>query len=146
MDDIAGLGVRGMALRLAPGHQHYTTTPKAADPDVVIAVDVQAPRYIDRPAAGEAQRRGWVPSGRIMLITPGGLGYFSMASPRSRNCSMMDAPSGTFGSGKSRDMLLATQTLPFESNARARTLIPALKDSTLDGSSAGNRTTMSDWE
>ena len=43
-------------------------------------------------------------------------------------------------------MLLATQTLPFESNSRARTLIPALKDSTLDGSSAGNRTTMSDWE
>ena len=54
---------------------------------------------------------------------------------------MIEAPSGTFGTGKSRDVLLATQTLPFESRARARTLIPARKVSALVGSSAGNRTT-----
>ena len=59
---------------------------------------------------------------------------------------MMDAPSGIFGIGKSRDVLLATQTLAFESNARARTLIPHRKVSALEGSSTGKRTTVSDWE
>ena len=34
-----------------------------------------------------------------------------MAPPRILNCSMIDAPSGIFGTGKSRDMLLATQIL-----------------------------------
>ena len=52
------------------------------------------------------------------------------------NCSMMDAPSGMTGGGKSSDMLLATQTLPFESSARARTPIPTRNDSALEGSSA----------
>ena len=59
---------------------------------------------------------------------------------------MMEAPSGIFGTGKSSDMLLATQTFAFESSASARTLIPARKVSTLVGSSAGNRTTVSDCE
>ena len=81
-----------------------------------------------------------------MLATPVGFGYRNMAPPRILNCSMIDAPSGTFGTGKSRDMLLTTQTLLFESSARARTLSPARNDSTLVGSSAGNRTTVSDWE
>src|SRR5262245_52751133 len=81
-----------------------------------------------------------------MWTTPVLFWYVSMASPMIRNCSMMDAPSGTFGMGKSRDMLLATQTFSFESSARPRTLIPAWKDSTLAGSSAGNRTTLSDCE
>src|ERR1700758_825138 len=81
-----------------------------------------------------------------MVITPVGFGYLIAAPPRIRNCSMMDAPSGTFGTGKSREQLLATQTFSFESSARARTLIPAWNDSTLAGSSAGNRMTVIDWE
>src|SRR5262245_5231026 len=88
----------------------------------------------------------YVPSGRIMWTTPVLFGYFSMASPMIRNCSMMDAPSGTFGLGKSREQLLATQTFSCESSARARTMSPAWKLSTLVGSSAGNRTTLSDCE
>src|SRR5271166_6139442 len=59
---------------------------------------------------------------------------------------MIDAPFGTFGTGKSRDTLLATQTLAFESSARARTTSPAWKVSTFVGSSAGKRTTVSDCE
>src|SRR5208337_4397025 len=69
-----------------------------------------------------------------------------MAPPRILNCSMMEAPSGIFGTGKSSDILLTTQTLLLESSARARTLSPARNDSTLVGSLAGNRTTWSDWE
>ena len=42
-------------------------------------------------------------------------------------------------------MLLATQRLPFESRASARTLIPPGRIPTLDGSSAGKRTTVLDW-
>src|SRR5215470_6387592 len=81
-----------------------------------------------------------------MWTTPVLFGYVSMASAMSRNCSMIDAPSGTFGMGKSSDTLLATQTFSFESSARARTLIPAWKVFTLAGSSAGNRRRLSDWE
>ncbi len=55
-------------------------------------------------------------------------------------------PSGIFGTGVFKSMLLATQTFSLESSARARTPIPARKVSTLDGSSAGNRTTVSDEE
>ena len=58
---------------------------------------------------------------------------------------MTDTPSGIVGGGKSSDMLLAIQRLPFESKAMPRTPIPARNDSALDGSSAGNRTTVSDW-
>src|SRR5271157_375579 len=69
-----------------------------------------------------------------------------MAPPRILNCSMMEAPSGIFGTGKSSDILLTTQTLLLESSASARTLSPARNDSTLVGSLAGKRTTWSDWE
>src|SRR5208283_1517412 len=79
-------------------------------------------------------------------MTPVGFGYCSMAWPIILNCSMMDAPSGTFGIGKSKEQLLATQTFSCESSATARTLIPQRKVSALDGSSAGNRTSVSDWE
>src|SRR5262245_4824753 len=88
----------------------------------------------------------WVPSGRIMWATPVLLGYFIPASPMMRNCSMMDAPSGIFGRGKSKERLLTTQTFSLESSASARTLIPAWKVSTLSGLSAGNRKTVSDCE
>src|SRR6266436_2832148 len=92
---------------------------------------------------------GCVPSGRIMLIAPVvlvGVTYFIAVSVATLNCYMMDAPSGIFGGGVRKSMLLTTQTLPFESSARARTPMPARKDSTLDGSLAGKRTTVSDWE
>src|ERR1700685_2599166 len=94
---------------------------------------------------------GWVPSGRIMLTAPvllvgGPTIYFTMAAVAILNCSMIDAPSGMTGGGVLRSMLLAAQTLPFESNARARTPIPARKVSTLDGSLAGNRKTVYDCE
>src|SRR5208282_2944197 len=58
---------------------------------------------------------------------------------------MIETPSGIVGGGKSSDMLLATQRLPFESRATPRTPIPTLKDSAFDGSLAENRTTVSDW-
>ena len=82
---------------------------------------------------------GWVPSGRIMLTAPvgragGPMTYLNMAAVMSLNCSMMDMPSGSFGCGVFRSMLLATQTFSFESKARARTPIPARKLSTLVGS------------
>src|ERR1700678_1193568 len=94
---------------------------------------------------------GWVPSGRIILTAPviragGPMMYLTMAWVMSLNCSMMDMPSGSFGTGSFKSMLLATQTLPLESSARARTPIPARKLSALVGSSAGNRTTLSDEE
>src|SRR5208337_4250128 len=94
---------------------------------------------------------GWVPSGRIILTAPVGRGggpitYLNMAAVMSLNCSMMDMPSGSFGCGVFRSMLLATQTFSFESRARARTPIPALKLSALLGSPTGNRTTVSPEE
>src|SRR3990172_4412807 len=94
---------------------------------------------------------GWVPSGRIILTTPVTiLGFLERTSNRCPaailNCCMMEAPSGITGGGKSSDMLLATQTLSFQSSARARTPIPARNDSALEGSLAGKRTTVSDWE
>src|SRR5882757_7996777 len=94
---------------------------------------------------------GWLPSGRIMFTTPVTiLGLlertFSIWPAAILNCSMIEAPSGITGGGKSSDMLLATQALPFESGARARTPMPARKDSALEGSLAGNRTTVSDCE
>ena len=46
---------------------------------------------------------------------------------------MMEMPSGSFGDRVFKSMLLATQTLPFESSARARTPMPARKFSTLSG-------------
>ncbi len=72
--------------------------------------------------------------------------YFTMASVTSLNCSMMDALAGSFGSGIFKSILFATQTFSFEFRARARTPIPTWKVSTLDGSFAGNRTTVSDEE
>src|SRR6516225_3576452 len=94
---------------------------------------------------------GWVPSGRIILTAPviraGGPSiYLTIWSVMSLNCSMIDMPSGSLGCGVRKSMLLATQTFSFESKARARTRIPARKLSTLDGSLAGNRTTVSDEE
>src|SRR5262245_19962954 len=58
---------------------------------------------------------GWVPSGRIILTAPviraGGPSiYLTMWSVMSLNCSMMDMPSGSFGCGVRKSMLLATQT------------------------------------
>src|ERR1700746_1235255 len=81
-----------------------------------------------------------------MVITPVGFGYLIAAPPMIRNCSMIDAPSGTFGTGKSREALLATYRIAVDSNAMALTLIPGRKLSALDVSSAGNRTTVSDCE
>src|SRR5271166_4846937 len=84
-----------------------------------------------------------------MLITPVGFDGEVILIPSSImiwNCFIADVPSGTFGTGKSRDILLATQRLPFESKATPRPAMPARKVSALDGSLAGNRTTMSDWE
>src|SRR5208283_3221982 len=69
-----------------------------------------------------------------------------MDSVRILNCSMMEAPSGNFGCGVCRSMLLTTQTFSFESRARARTPMPARKLSALLGSFIGNRTTVSDEE
>src|SRR5271157_5904491 len=71
---------------------------------------------------------------------------FIMCAARSLNCSMMDAPGGISGFGKSWDILLVTQRLPFESRATPRTLRPQRKDSTLDGSLAGKRRSVSDAE
>src|SRR5208283_4545456 len=94
---------------------------------------------------------GWVPSGRIILTAPVGRGggpltYLNMCAVMSLNCSMMEMPSGSFGCGVRKSMLLATQTFSFESSASARTPMPARKLSTLVGSLAGNRTTVSDEE
>ena len=72
--------------------------------------------------------------------------YLTMASVTILNCSMMEMPSGIFGCGVFRSMLLTTQTFSFESRARARTPIPARKLSALEGSFIGNRTTVSDEE
>src|SRR6516225_2705911 len=47
--------------------------------------------------------------------------YLTIWSVMSLNCSMMDMPSGSFGCGVRKSMLLATQTFSFESKARART-------------------------
>src|SRR5271165_3350013 len=60
VDNIAGLGASRVPLRVYAGQQNDATTArrKVADPYVVIAVNVQAPRYIDRAAAGVALRRG----------------------------------------------------------------------------------------
>src|SRR5271166_909042 len=59
VDNIAGLGASRVPLRVYAGQQNDATTArrKVADPYIVIAVNVQAPRYIDRPAAGVALRR-----------------------------------------------------------------------------------------
>src|SRR5271154_5192929 len=58
---------------------------------------------------------------------------------------MICTPLGITGPGKSRFMRLAVQTLPLESKATPRTLIPpAEMDSAFDGSSAGNRTIVYD--
>jgi hypothetical protein len=62
------------------------------------------------------------------------------------NCSMIETPSGITGGGKSGDKLLPIQRLPLESSAMPRTLSPTVKVSVFDGSSAGNRITLSDWE
>ena len=58
MDDIAGLRAGRMPVGLGPGHQDDAATPKVADPDVVIAVNGNAPRHVERVVAGEAHRRG----------------------------------------------------------------------------------------
>src|SRR6516164_5363408 len=94
---------------------------------------------------------GWVPSGRIMLTAPviragGPSMYLTICSVMSLNCSMMERLSGSFGCGVFKSMLLATQTLPLLSSAKARTPMPARKVSVLDGSLEGNRTTVSDDE
>src|SRR5664279_139371 len=92
---------------------------------------------------------GWVPSGRIMFIAPVKgtvvVSSLNMCSPRSLNCVLMGMFGGRASGGKSRDIMLETQRLPFESRAMPRTEIPTLKDSALEGSSAGNRTTSFDW-
>ena len=56
MDHIASLGARWVALGVVPGQQGGGTTPHVADPDVIIAVHIDAPREADR-RAGEALRR-----------------------------------------------------------------------------------------
>ncbi len=63
------------------------------------------------------------------------------------NSSMIVACGGRgFRPGKSGDRKLTTQTLLFESRARARGATPTRKVSTLVGSFAGNRLTVSDRE
>src|SRR5262249_57279951 len=44
VDDIAGLRAGRMPSGVVPGQQRGRTTPHIADPNVIIAVDVQAPR------------------------------------------------------------------------------------------------------
>ena len=79
-------------------------------------------------------------------MSPVGFGKCGAAPAKMPNCSMIDAPSEILGTGKSSESRFETQTLFFELSARPRTLIPVRKDSTLEGSSAGNRTTVSDEE
>ena len=43
VDDIAGLGAGRMSGGVVPGQQRGGTTPHIADPDIIIAVHVQAP-------------------------------------------------------------------------------------------------------
>ena len=63
------------------------------------------------------------------------------------NSSMIVACGGSgFRPGKSGDRKLATQTLLFESRAKARGATPTRKVSTFVGSFAGNRATVSDRE
>jgi hypothetical protein len=50
VDQIAGLGARGMAFRLSPGQQHSSMTITVGNPDIVIAVDRRAPGQNQRPA------------------------------------------------------------------------------------------------
>ena len=57
LDGIAGLRAGRMALRTRPGHQHHTTTPKIANPDVVISVNGYTPCRVDRIVARETRRR-----------------------------------------------------------------------------------------
>src|SRR5262249_25075037 len=69
-----------MAFRLGPSHQHHATTLKVADPNVVIAVDIQAPRYIDRPATGEPSRRRLGAVGTNHADQPGRFRVFQSGS------------------------------------------------------------------
>ena len=48
VDDIAGLRAGGMPLRVVPGQQRHGTAPHIADPDVIIAVHIHAPRDVYR--------------------------------------------------------------------------------------------------
>ena len=130
------------------GHQHHATIARreVADPDIIIAVDVQAPRDVDRPVAGVAHAASsWVPSGRIMLMTPVDFGYFKHGLAQILNCSMMDAPSGTWASGspgtiaRHPDILLGVQRQGADADAAAEGLH-------LRRIVAGNRTTVSDCE
>ena len=60
---------------------------------------------------------------------------------------MIDAPSGAFGTGKSRDTLLATQTLALRIERERADNEPRVKAIDLRGIvRAGNRTTVSDCE
>ena len=84
---------------------------------------------------------GWVPSGRIMLIAPVVSGGSDVVQHGLGDELELLHDGRAVGDLRRREFqiheLLATQTLPFESSARARTPIPARKVSTLDGSSAG---------
>src|SRR5262245_64563341 len=128
---------------VVPGQQRGRTIPHIADPNVIIAVDVQAPRDAFG-GAGEAFRGRLSAIGTDHIDRTGDARRWALVM--SLNCSMMDMHSGSFGCGVRKSMLLATQTFSFESKARARTPIPARKLSTLVGSLAGKRTTVSDEE
>ena len=58
-----------MPLGVVPGQQRDGTAPHIADPDVIIAVNVQAPRDIVASPV-KPIGAGWVPSGRIILTAP----------------------------------------------------------------------------
>ncbi len=73
MDDIAGLRAGGMADSVVPGQQRHGTAPHTADPDIIIAVHVQAPRDVKR-LAGVAHRRGLGSVGTDHVDGTGGSG------------------------------------------------------------------------
>src|SRR5262249_35065348 len=58
VDDVTGLGALRTALRLSPGNQHNPSAPEVGDPNIIVSVNGNAPRYADRVATGEAHRRG----------------------------------------------------------------------------------------
>jgi uncharacterized coiled-coil protein SlyX len=106
VDDIAGLRTCGMALRIGPGHEHHATrtSPKDADPDVVIAVDVQSPRDIDLAARRRVSSRGVRPP--LLVSVP--LVCFALF-PSAQ--AVVPAPDGGYPNGNTAEGTLALFSL-----------------------------------
>src|SRR6516165_8867732 len=67
VDDIAGLRAGRMPSGVVPGQQHGRTTPHIADPNVIIAVDVQAPRDVERLAGTHRRELGAIRTDHVDL-------------------------------------------------------------------------------